>query len=103
MPELPLVNEMGDEAVFIRLWLELPLTKDVGDDTVFTGLLLKSPPAKDAGDELLFTPELELAVLTGDELALTKSDDLFDHSFIIIAPLSFYHLVKPIFVTIWIF
>jgi len=64
--------------------------------------LLKSPPAKDAGDELLFMTELELVALTADELALTKSDDLFDHSFII-APLSFYHLVKPIFVTIWIF
>jgi len=139
LPELLLVKEMGDDAVFIKLWLELPLAKDVGDEAVFTGLLLKSPLAKDTGDDLvlvmqlrflclillvkeagaeavftglllksplakdvgddlLFMTELELVALTGDELALTKLDGLFDHSFII-TPLSFYHLVKSIFAT----
>ena len=134
LPELSLVKEMGDEAVFMRLWLELPLTKDVGDEAVFmgpllksplakdtgdelvlvmqlrslclillvkdagaeavfTGLLLKSPLAKDAGDDLLFMTELELVALTGDELALTKSDGFFDHSFII-TPLSFLRFGK---------
>lgn len=115
MLELPLVNEMGDEAVFVRLWLELPLTKDVGDDTVLMGLLLKSPLVKDtgdelvlvmqlrslclillvkdAGDDLLVMTELELVALTDDELALTKSDGFFDHSFII-ALLSFLRFGK---------